>query len=76
MIRFWVEDKTSMDGRPFDIDKHDKAISDKWLDKIRKARDEIYNLVKTDPFTSKTQIEIEFNTKVLAILDELIESEE
>lgn len=46
------------------------------LDKIKQARNEIYNLVETVPFTAKTQIEIEFNTKVLAILDELIESEE
>ena len=46
------------------------------VEKIRDARDKIYTLVETEPFTSKTQIEIEFNTKVLAILDELIESEE
>ena len=76
MTRYWVEDTETEIGRPFNIEKHDKAISDKWLDKIKQARDEIYNLVETVPFTAKTQIEIEFNTKVLAILDELIESED
>lgn len=70
MIRFWVEDKTSMDGRPFDLDKHDKAISDKWLDKIKQAREEIENIGK-DIYTDAAETKCE----VLAILDRLIESE-
>lgn len=64
MIRFWVEDKTSMDGRPFDLDKHDKAICDKWLDKIKQARDEI---------ETETRIQVKHYTNTNAVIDEVLE---
>lgn len=41
MIRYWEEDTETEIGRPFDLEKHDKEISDKWLDKIKEARTQI-----------------------------------
>ncbi len=46
MIRYWEEDTEKEIGRPFDLEKHDKEISDKWLDKVKEAREEIENEIK------------------------------
>lgn len=45
MIRYWKEDTETEIGRPFDLEKHDKEISDKWINKVKKAREEIQKLV-------------------------------
>lgn len=45
MIRYWEEDTEIEIGRPFDLEKHDKEISDKWLEKVKQARKEIADRV-------------------------------
>jgi hypothetical protein len=45
MIRYWEEDTEKEIGRPFDLEKHDKEISDKWLDKVKEVREEIFENV-------------------------------
>lgn len=44
MIRYWKEDTETEIGRPFDLEKHDKETSDKWLDKVKQAREDIQNI--------------------------------
>ena len=81
MIRYWVEDTETEIGRPFNIEKHDKAISDKWLDKIKQAREKMkecsYSLrcFNEDVFDEDERV-VDLDN-VLIILDKLIaESEE
>lgn len=45
MIRYWEEDTETEIGRPFDLEKHDKEISDKWINKVKKTREGIQKLV-------------------------------
>lgn len=44
MIRYWEEDTETEIGKPFDLEKHDKEISDRWLAKIKQAREEMLRL--------------------------------
>lgn len=79
MIRYWKEDTKTEIGRPFDLEKHDKEISDKWLEKIIETREEIDDLDRyfdNDCYTDNTDPMFKCN-EVLEILDKLIaESEE
>lgn len=78
MIRYWEEDTDTEIGRPFDLEKHDKEISNKWLDKVKKAREEIDDLSRyfdNDSYSGNEEPMFKCN-EVLVILDKLIESEE
>ena len=87
MIRYWEEDTETEIGRPFDLEKHDKEISDKWINRVKKAREDIENEIKfwSEPPKVKVlpSVKAVWDGKVnsykhcLEILDELIsESEE
>lgn len=87
MIRYWKEDTETEIGRPFDLEKHDKEISDKWINKIKKAREDIENEIKfwseppkVKPLPSEKAVwdgKANSYKHCLEILDELIaESEE
>lgn len=74
MIRYWEEDTDTEIGRPFDLEKHDKEMSNKWLDKVKKAREEIYDLTRyfdNDCCSDNRDSMFKCN-EVLAILDKLI----
>lgn len=71
MIRYWEEDTDAEIGRPFDLEKHDKEMSNKWLDKVKKAIEEIQKLRGCSCNCSDGIID-----DVEDILDKLIESEE
>ena len=79
MIRYWEEDTDTEIGRPFDLEKHDKEISNKWLDKVKKAREEIDDLSRyfdNDSYSGNEDSMFKCS-EVLEILDKLIaESEE
>lgn len=70
MIRYWEEDTETEIGKPFDLEKHDKELSDKWLAKIKQAREEIQKLRGCSCNCSDGVID-----DVEDILDKLIESE-
>lgn len=80
MIRYWEEDTETEIGRPFDLEKHDKEISDKWLDNVKQAREEIEKY-KTRQLTLAIGVEDLGQGEqvaldcVMAILDKLIKSE-
>lgn len=74
MIRYWQEDTETEIGRPFDLEKHDEEINDKWLAKVKQANKEMtaYIELTTGQWTSG------FNNGIntcIEILDKLIESE-
>jgi hypothetical protein len=78
MIRYWEEDTDTEIGRPFDLEKHDKEISDKWLEKVKKAREEIDDLSRyfdNDSYSGNEDSMFKCN-EVLEILDELITESE
>jgi hypothetical protein len=78
MIRYWEEDTDTEIGRPFDLEKHDKEISDKWLEKVKKAREEIDDLSRyfdNDSYSGNEDSMFKCN-EVLEILDELIAESE
>ncbi len=70
MIRYWEEDTDTEIGRPFDLEKHDKEMSNKWLDKVKKACEEIQKLRGCSCSCSDGIID-----DVEDILDMLLESE-
>lgn len=72
MIRYWEENTDTEIGRPFDLEKHDKELSNKWLDKVKKARGEISKNCYKANITDDGDIK---ESKVLEILDKLLESE-
>lgn len=78
MIRYWEEDTEKEIGRPFDLEKHNKEMSNKWLDKVKQTRDKIQKIVDMCDNDSLADL----NTKsglglALEKIDELIaESEE
>ncbi len=72
MIRYWKEDTETEIGKPFDLEKHDKEISDRWLAKIKQAREEIAKVYPKSIFDHDKALRT-----TLQIIDELIsESEE
>lgn len=80
MIRYWEEDTDTEIGRPFDLEKHDKEMSNKWLDKVKKAREKIENI---NPVYSTGDVRTcvlkncdDIKTEVLSILDKMLESED
>ena len=70
MIRYWEENTDTEIGRPFDLEKHDKEMSNKLLDKVKKAREEIQKLRGCSCSCSDGIID-----DVEDILDKLLESE-
>lgn len=86
MIRYWKEDTETEIGIPFDLEKHDKEISNKWLEKVKQAREEIENEVEFWSEPSNYNVESVVNARkakaqsykhCLEIIDKLIaESEE
>ena len=78
MIRYWEEDTDTEIGRPFDLEKHDKEISDKWLDKVKKAREEIDDLSRyfDNDCCSDNRDSMFKCSEVLEILDKLIAESE
>lgn len=77
MIRYWEEDTETEIGRPFDLEKHDKEIADKWLDKVKHTREEIWkNAYEYSGSGNEiTQAYCDGFKASLKILDKLIESE-
>jgi len=78
MIRYWEEDTEKEIGRPFDLEKHDKEISVKWLDKVKKVREEIEDnlfVAYGEYDNPQSYYEVVEVKDVLKILDKLIESE-
>lgn len=78
MIRYWEEDTEKEIDRPFDLEKHDKEISNKWLDKVKKVREEIFENVYRYSGTGDEVLQSYcdgFNY-CLKLIDNLIESEE
>ncbi len=69
MIRYWKEDTETEIGIPFDLEKHDKEISNKWLEKVKQAREDIENLTPWDEGTVEMY-------EVLEIIDKLIAESE
>lgn len=76
MIRYWEEDTDTEIGRPFDLEKHDKEIFNKWLDKVKQAREEIKKLYIEKPEKFWEIGRNEMNMEVLEILDKLIAESE
>lgn len=80
MIRYWEENTETKIGRPFDLEKHDKEISDKWLDKIEQARKEIQRYETDCLLLEDSQICQECNNNMFKsiynILDKLISESE
>lgn len=77
MIRYWEEDTETVIYRPFDLEKHDKEMYNKWLDKVIKAREEIKGLTRFfDNALYSDNCDSMFKcNEVLRILDKLIGSE-
>ncbi len=77
MIRYWEEDTETEIGRSFDLEKHDKAISNKWLEKVKQAREEIKKKIGTPVCGEYIKQGHDWGLhEALAVLDRLIESEE
>ena len=75
MIRYCEEYTETEIGRPFDLEKHDKEISDKWLGKVKQARERI-KANSYLAYSMTSQLKVVKLWDVLEILDKLIESEE
>ena len=78
MIRYWEEDTDTEIGKPFDLKKHDKEMSNKWLDKVKQAREEIEDnlfVAYGEYDNPQSYYEVVEVKDVLKILDKLIESE-
>ena len=73
MIKYWKEDTETEIGTPFDLEKHDKEISDRWLDKLKQARSEI----QAESFAEHCEDVLTVELRdVLEIIDKLIEESE